>query len=108
MYAIRSYYDSGDGISYVFPAGSLKDVRYITTDMLADGNHMIKYMIRLQEGEDGPAFGFGFGVLNQCSLRVRLPLSLVDQNRWGIDREGAFLNRITSYNVCYTKLLRWK
>ena len=75
--------------------------------MLADGSHMIKYMIRLQEGEDGPAFGFGFGVLNQCSLRVRLPLSLVDQNRWGIDREGAFLKpRCSGDRVDLTKVDR--
>lgn len=80
-----------DGISFVFPAGMLKDQNYITTDMIADGNHTIKFMIILQEGEDGRAFQFRFGVLNQCSLRVRMPLSLVDQNRWGIDREGAFL-----------------
>ncbi len=81
----------GDGISYQFPVGSLVDELYITADMLADGNHMIKFQIILQEGADGPEFKFQYGVLNQCSLRVRLPLSLVDQNRWGIDREGAFL-----------------
>lgn len=83
--------DIGDGFSYEFPKGSLSGKKYITTDMLAEGNHMIKFLIRLQEGEDGPVFRFVFGVLNQCSLRVRMPLGLVDQNRWGIDREGAFL-----------------
>jgi hypothetical protein len=59
--------------------------------MLSLGNHMVKFQLILQEGMDGPEFKFSYGVLNQCSLRVRLPLSLVDQNRWGIDREGAFL-----------------
>ncbi|MBS0001010.1 MAG: hypothetical protein KFF73_18650 [Cyclobacteriaceae bacterium] len=82
---------AGDGLSYNFPAGSLASELYIATDMLAEGNHMIKFQIILQEGEDGPAFKFEYGVLNQCSLRVRLPLSLTDQNRWGIDREGSFL-----------------
>jgi len=81
----------GDGFLFTFPAGTLKNNRYITADMLALGNHMVKFQILLQEGEDGPEFGFRYGVLNQCSLRVRMPLSLVDQNRWGIDREGAFL-----------------
>lgn len=75
----------------MFPEGSLKDELYITADMLAGGNHMIKFQIILKEGDDGPEFRFQYGVLNQCSLRVRLPLSLVDQNSWGIDREGAFL-----------------
>jgi hypothetical protein len=82
---------AGDGLSFTFPTGSLANERYITTDMLADGNHMIRFQIELQEGEEGPAFRFEYGVLNQCSLRVRMPLSLVDQNRWGIEREGAFL-----------------
>ena len=81
----------GDGLSFTFPAGSLSDQKYITADMLADGNHMVKFQIVLQEGEGGPEFKFEYGVLNQCSLRVRMPLSLVDQNRWGIEREGAFL-----------------
>ena len=81
----------GDGIAFNFPVGGLAGEKYITADMLADGNHMTRFQITLQEGEGGRAFRFTFGVLNQCSLRVRLPLSLVDQNRWGIDREGAFL-----------------
>jgi len=81
----------GDGLSFRFPEGSLAHEMYVTADMLADGNHLIKFQIILQEGGDGPAFHFTYGVLNQCSLRVRMPLSLVDQNRWGIEREGAFL-----------------
>lgn len=81
----------GNGFYYQFPKGSLAGKNYITTDMLADGNHMVKFQLELQEGENGRIFRFRWGVLNQCSLRVRMPLSLVDQNRWGIDREGAFL-----------------
>ena len=83
--------EPGDGISFTLSKGSLVGEKFITADMLADGNHMTRFQIKLQEGEDGRAFNFTFGVLNQCSLRVRLPLSLVDQNRWGIEREGAFL-----------------
>ena len=101
--------NDGDGISYIFPAGNLVGEKYITADMLADGNHLIKFMIQLQEGEDGPLFGFSFGVLNQCSLRVRLPLSLIDQNRWGIDREGAFLKpRCSGDRVDLSKVDRMK
>lgn len=80
-----------DGFHYQFPVGSLADKKYITTDMLADGNAMIKFNIELQEGNEGRTFQFAFGVLNQCSLRVRLPLYLVDQNTWRIPRDGAFL-----------------
>ena len=81
----------GDGFQFKFPAGTLANQKYLVTDMLADGNHMIKFLIELKEGENGRTFRFRYGVLNQCSLRMRMPLDLVDQNRWGIDREGAFL-----------------
>ncbi len=80
-----------DGFLYAFPTGSLSDKKYLTADMLADGNTMIKFNIELQEGEGGRVFQFAFGVLNQCTLRIRLPLELVDQNTWRIPREGAFL-----------------
>lgn len=81
----------GDGLDYRFAPGTLASARYLVADMLLDGNHLIVFTITLQEGEKGRAFHFRFGGLNQCGLRMRLPLSLVDQNRWGIDREGAFL-----------------
>ena len=83
--------EAGDGLGFQFQEGGLANEMYVTADMMAEGNHMIKFQLILQEGADGPEFKFEFGVLNHCSLRVRMPLSLVDQNRWGIDREGAFL-----------------
>jgi len=83
--------DAGDGVAYRFPAGALAKAECLTADMLLDGNHMIVFSLALQEGEGGRVFRFRFSGLNQCSFRVRMPLSLVDQNRWGIDREGAFL-----------------
>lgn len=98
-----------DGFYYEFPKGSLSDKKYISTDMLADGNHMVKFQMELQEGANGRVFKFRFGVLNQCSLRVRMPLSLVDQNRWGIDREGAFLKpRCAGDRVDLAKVDRMK
>jgi len=81
----------GDGLSYSLPKGALAQAKYVAADMLLDGNHMIVFMLDLHEAEEGRTFRFRFAGLNQCSLRVRLPLTLVDQNRWGIDREGAFL-----------------
>jgi len=83
--------ETGDGLEYRFPAGTLAKASYLTCDMLLDGNHLIVFMLHLMEGENGRVFRFRFSGLNQCSFRVRMPLSLVDQNRWGIDREGAFL-----------------
>ncbi len=83
--------NTNDGFYYEFPAGSLVDMKYITADLFADGNTMIQFNIELQEGAEGRIFQFAFGVLNQCSLRIRLPLNLVDQNTWRIPRDGAFL-----------------
>jgi len=83
--------ESGDGIQFFFPKGTLTDKKYITADMLLDGKNAINFMIEIKEGEDGPVFGFRFSCLAQCGLRVRMPLDMVDMNRWGIDREGAFL-----------------
>ncbi len=82
---------AGDGFQCRFDRGALARSKYLTADMLLDGNSMVMFQLWLQEGDDGRRFTFQFGGLNQCSFRVRMPLSLVDQNRWGIEREGAFL-----------------
>ena len=71
--------------------GALAQAKYVTTDMLLEGNHMFAFLLELKEGEAGPTMGFRWAGLNQCSLRVRFPLDLLDLNRWGINREGAFL-----------------
>jgi hypothetical protein len=83
--------ETGDGFDCRFKPGTLKGPRFITAEILLDGTSLIMFQLTLQEGEDGRKFKFEFSGLNQCSFRMRLPLSLVDQNRWGIQREGAFL-----------------
>lgn len=84
----------GDGLSFRFPKGTLAGAACITSDMLLDGGDLAVFNIVLREGENGRAFRFSFGALNQCSFRVRLDLALVDQRRWLVDREGAFLKPI--------------
>ena len=81
----------GDGLAWQFPVGTLAKVRYLTADMLLDGDTLVVFNLYLQEGEHGRKFHLTFGGLNQCSFRVRAPLALTDQNRWMIEREGAFL-----------------
>lgn len=81
----------GDGITYRVPSGVLSSAKYVTTDMLLDGNHMFAFWLVFKEAEDGPETAFRWAGLNQCSFRVRFPLKLLDLNRWGINREGAFL-----------------
>ncbi len=81
----------GDGLAFTFPAGALADARFLTSDMLLEGRRLGVFRITLQEGDDGPAFYMDYGLLNQCSARMRLPLEAVDQNRWQFPREGAWL-----------------
>jgi len=80
-----------DGLFYTFEPGSLTSCRYLTADTLLDGNFQTVFQILLQEGEDGPVFRLQFALLNQCSARIRMPLTAVDQNRWMFQREGAWL-----------------
>jgi hypothetical protein len=81
----------GDGVVYRFPAGALAGARYLTADMLLDGQHKTSFLLTLQEGEDGPKFGLKFSLLNQCSARMRMPLEAVNQGRVSYPREGAWL-----------------
>ena len=87
---------SGDGMAYEFAAGTLAKAKQLFADLLLDGTQLSVFRITLKEGADGREFRLGFAALNQCSARVRLDLSLVDQNRWMADREGAFLKPLVS------------
>jgi hypothetical protein len=82
---------AGDGLEYRFPAGLLAPFRFLTADFLLDGDRLAVLQIQLQEGEDGPALGFSFGLLNHCQARLRMPLEAVHQNTWMYPREGALL-----------------
>src|SRR5688572_29596317 len=82
----------GDGLEWRFAAGTLAKQKYLWTDMLLDGTDLAVWVIHMYEqGEKPRRFRLSFGGLAQCGFRVRLPLSAVDQSRWLIDREGAYL-----------------
>jgi hypothetical protein len=81
----------GEGLSYRFPEGALVGARYLTADLLVGGNRTVVFGLELREGEDGPRFGLSFSALNECQARLRMALDAVNQNRWGYDREGAWL-----------------
>jgi hypothetical protein len=81
----------GDALVYTFTPGMLAKMKYVACDMLLDGDTMTVFNILLQEGERGRRFSYTFSGLNQCSFRMRFPLSFVDQSRWRLEREGAFL-----------------
>jgi len=81
----------GDGLVYRFPAGALAKARYLTADLLLDGDELASYALYLKEGEEGPQFQLLFHLLNQCQARLRLPLEAVEQKRHKLTREGALL-----------------
>ena len=82
----------GDGLEWRFPAGTLAGKQYLWSDMLLDGKDLAVWVLHLYErGEQPRRFRLSFGALAQCGFRVRVPLSAVDQSRWLIDREGAYL-----------------
>lgn len=81
----------GDGLDYRFAAGTLAGARYVTADMLLDGDDAGVFILELQEGETGPTFGFLYSLLPAASARMRLPLEAVNQNRWLFEREGAWV-----------------
>jgi hypothetical protein len=82
---------TGDGLCYSFAPGALAGFEWLSADFLLDGVHLAVFVLELQEGETGPTFGLSFGLLNQCQARMRLPLDMVNLNRWMYPREGAFL-----------------
>lgn len=79
------------GFTYGLEPGVLAEGAWLTMDMLLDGRDAALFLLELQEGEDGPTFKLQFGLLNQCSARVRVPLSAADQSRWNLGREGGWL-----------------
>jgi hypothetical protein len=84
----------GDGLAFTFPVGALAGAKYLTADLLLDGERLAVFNLTLQEGEGGRVFRLSFGLLNQCQARLRMPLEAVDQNRWRYEREGAWLKPI--------------
>lgn len=81
----------GDGLAYTFPVGALDGMESLSADFLLDGKFLCVFQLILQEGENGPAFIFSQGFINQCQARIRVPLEAVNQGRWMYEREGAWL-----------------
>lgn len=100
-------WNEGDGLIYRFPMGALAHTRYLTADLLVDGNRLVVFLLQLQEGEDGPVFGLIYSAVNQCAARLRMPTEAVNQNRWQYQREGAWLKpMVTGQRVDLSKVDR--
>jgi hypothetical protein len=98
----------GDGLEWSFPAGTLQNAAWLSCDMLLDGRDLAAWTLQLYEqGAQPRRFRLSFGALAQCGLRVRVPLAAVDQSRWMIDREGAYLKpRVSGDRVDLAKVIR--
>ncbi len=81
----------GDGFQWSFEPGFLKREGTLSCEFLLDGDELAVFFLKLQEGQNGRVFIFKFGLLNQCSGRLRVPLSLLDTSKWRVEREGAIL-----------------
>jgi hypothetical protein len=86
----------GDGFLFQFPEGYLTQISGLYSEFFLDGNHLVVWVMDFYEkGSDQP-FKFRFAGLNQCSFRVRVPLGIMDMNRWRLEREGAWLKPMTA------------
>src|SRR5688572_7978559 len=101
-----------EGLSYTVDAGSLAKAQALVIDLLLDGTQLAVFQLALHEPPEptppparSPAarnprplpprvFSFTFGLLNQCSARLRVPMKAADQNQWAFYREGACLKRM--------------
>ncbi|HEY8458013.1 MAG TPA: hypothetical protein VIL34_20645 [Actinopolymorphaceae bacterium] len=108
----------GDGIAYTVTPGTLDPAWFLTADFLLDGVELAVFRLAFHtrprgsatEKDRGPqeveraqtgearserTWIVSFGLLNQCSARLRLPLSASDQSRWYLGREGGLLKPLS-------------
>src|SRR5581483_10354885 len=89
----------GDGLSYRFPQGALAGMKWLSADLMVDGNHLVVFILALQQGAGGPEFRLQFSALNQCSARLRMDMGATRQNQWRYEREGAWLKPMCSGDI---------
>jgi hypothetical protein len=80
-----------EGLDYRFAPGALAGARFITADLLVEGNDLVVFQLRLQEGEGGPVFTLDYATIHDAEARLRMQTEAVNQNRWQFPREGAWL-----------------
>ncbi len=88
----------GDGLLFRFEKGLLSQFTHLCSDFLLGGEDLAVFQLFLKEGEEGPTFSLGYKGLNHCQGRIRFPLKYVDQSRWKLEREGAWLKPICGWD----------
>ncbi len=84
-----SYVASTVGDGLVYRPSAMKATDWLTFDILLGGRFAAVFELSLHAG--GETFKLVFSALNECSARVRLPLSATSQKEWQLGREGAWL-----------------
>lgn len=84
----------GTSIDFTVAPGSLCEYSWITFDMLLDSDTTAVYQLRCFERGAPEPFIVQFMLLIHAQARVRVPLTILDMNRWGLDREGAWLKAL--------------
>ena len=98
MYAIRSYYGgypSREGQIIIHTGGFLQTLQDVKNVVVNVHNGKPVYLRDVAEGVDGPQEPFQYVFFGTGPAAAEKSLSAQPP-----------ANRITSYNVCYTKLLR--
>lgn len=83
--------EAGAELHYRVEPDTLTETGWLAADMLLDGEFLAVFRIALTESETGRTFKLSFGGLNQCSFRMRVPLTLLRQDVWMYRREGGWL-----------------
>ena len=86
--------DTGATLAFRLDPGTLRGKNWLTADMLLDGENLAVFRLNIKEKGREEGFGLVFGLINMCCARIRLPLTIMDQGRWRLEREGAWLKPI--------------
>ncbi len=81
----------GAGLVFAIEPGDLEENNWLTFDMLLDGEHLAVFCLNIKEEGQEDGFSLRFGLLNRCSARIRMPLEIMNQGKWRLGREGAWL-----------------
>jgi hypothetical protein len=81
-------------IAYGVAPAELLDHRWLTFDMLLDGDTTAVYRLQFFEPADPRPFVVQFMLLIYAQARIRVPVAALDMNRWGLGREGAWLKAL--------------
>lgn len=83
---------AGDTLVYDISEGELAQYKYISFDLYLESLQMAKHTFRLTLKEaGGKVFWQSFALVPHMTARLRLPLSMVDQNILWMRREGGLI-----------------